>query len=108
MIYAVGLENEMVVDGRRIRTRPDRGLRKLAQETGGGHFELDRKSELGETFSRVAQELHSQYVIGFAPKTLDGKVHQLEVRVKKPGLTARSRRSYVAAKPAAATVTPKR
>jgi Ca-activated chloride channel family protein len=108
MIYAIGLENEMVVNGRRIRSRPDRGLRKLAQETGGGHFELDRKSELGETFTRVAQELHSQYVLGFAPQTLDGKVHKLEVRVKRPGLTARSRRSYVATKPAPAVVTPKR
>ncbi len=108
MVYAIGLENEMVVGGRRIRTRPDRGLRKLAQETGGGHFELDRSSELGETFTRVAQELHSQYVIGFVPQTLDGKVHKLELRVKRPGLTARGRRSYVATKPAPATVSPKR
>ena len=43
----------------------------------------------------MAQELHSQYVLGFAPAT-DGKLHKLEVRVKKPGMTARARKTYLA------------
>jgi hypothetical protein len=47
----------------------------------------------------VAQELHSQYVVGFSPALLDGKIHKLELRVKRPGLTARARKSYVAAPP---------
>jgi Ca-activated chloride channel homolog len=71
-------------------------LKVVAEETGGGFFELTKKDELGPTFTRVAQELHSQYVIGFSPAALDGKIHKLEVRVKRPGLTARSRKSYVA------------
>jgi VWFA-related protein len=96
MIYAIGLESEMNIDGRRVRTRPDRGLRKLAEETGGGYFELERTADLGPTFTRVAQELHSQYVIAFSPQTLDGKVHQLEVRLNRPGLNPRARKSYVA------------
>ena len=104
MVYAIGLESEMSYDGRRIRTRPDRGLKKLADETGGGYFELKRTDELGSTFSRVAQELHAQYVLGFSPQALDGKVHSLEVRVLRPGFTARSRKSYVAAAEGAAPV----
>lgn len=96
MVYAIGLESEMVVDGRRFRTRPDRGLKRLAEETGGGYFELERTDELGATFTRVAQELHSQYVLAFVPQTLDGKVHELEVRLTRPGLTARARKSYLA------------
>jgi hypothetical protein len=36
-------------------------------------------------------------VMGFTPTQLDGKVHKLLVRIKKPGMTARARRSYVAA-----------
>jgi VWFA-related protein len=109
MIYAIGLESEMNVQGRWIRSRPDRGLRKLAEETGGGYFELERTSELGPTFTRVAQELHSQYVVAFSPQALDGKVHQLEVRLTKPGLNPRARKSYVATSEApAATAKPKR
>jgi hypothetical protein len=83
-----------------VRTRPDRGLKKLAEETGGGYFELKSTDELGPTFTRVAQELHSQYSLAFAPAT-DGKIHKLDVNVKKPGMTARARRSYQA--PGAAT-----
>ena len=97
MIYAIGLESNFFDGVRMTRSKPDAGLRKLADETGGGYFELKKTAELGPTFSRVAQELHSQYVIGFAPTQLDGRVHRLSLRVKKPGLTPRARRSYVAA-----------
>jgi Ca-activated chloride channel family protein len=99
MVYAVGLENEYMNGNQRVRTSPDRGLKRLAEETGGGFFLLKKKDELGPTFTRVAQELHSQYVMGFSPETLDGKIHKLEVRVKKPGMTARARKSYVATAP---------
>ena len=97
MVYAIGLVNEFFNGQQRVRTSPDKGLKKLAEDTGGGYFELKRTADLGTTFTRVAQELHSQYVLGFSPETLDGKVHKLEVRVKKSGMTARARKTYVAA-----------
>jgi Ca-activated chloride channel family protein len=97
MIYAIGLESRYFDGQRMVRSRPDSGLRKIADETGGGYFELTKTAELSPTFTRVAQELHSQYVIGFTPMLLDGKVHKLVVRMRQPGMTARARRSYVAA-----------
>ena len=103
MVYAIGLESEYFNGQQRVRTRPARGLRRLADETGGGFFELKKKDELGPTFTRVAQELHSQYLLGFTPQLLDGKVHKLEVKVRKPGMSVRGRRSYVAAPPASTT-----
>jgi Ca-activated chloride channel homolog len=97
MIYAIGLESVyMGAPGRMVRTRPAGGLRRIADETGGGYFELKKTEELGPAFTRVAQELHSQYLLGFTPKNLDGKVHKLEVRSKNPSNKARARRSYVA------------
>jgi Ca-activated chloride channel family protein len=96
MIYAIGLQSEYFDGARMVRSKPDSGLRRLADETGGGYFELKQTSDLGPTFSRVAQELHSQYVLGFQPQQLDGKVHKLLVKLKQPGMTARARRSYVA------------
>jgi Ca-activated chloride channel family protein len=101
MVYSVGMENEYMNGNQRVRTSPDRGLRRLSDETGGGFFMLKKKDELGSTFTRIAQELHSQYVMGFTPETLDNKIHKLEVRLKKPGMTARARRSYLAAAPSA-------
>jgi Ca-activated chloride channel family protein len=96
MIYAIGLESEYFNGQRMVRTRPDRGLRRLAEETGGGYFELKKTDELAPTFTRVAQELHSQYTLGFTPATLDGKEHKLVVRMKQPGMNARARRTYIA------------
>jgi Ca-activated chloride channel homolog len=112
MVYAVGLESRVPYGGRRaplpgrggltmeprmIRQKPDEGLSKIAAETGGGYFELTEAQDLRSAFSRVADELHRQYALGFEPTTLDGKVHKIEVRVRKSGLKARARKSYVAA-----------
>lgn len=94
MIYAIGFHS--LILGR--RTRPDPGLKKLAGETGGGYFELSDAADLGDTFTRVADELHRQYVLGFTPTVLDGKVHKLDVRVKLPGMKVRARKTYVASK----------
>ena len=97
MVYAIGLESNFFNGQRMVRSEPDSGLKKIADETGGGYFELKKTADLAPTFTRVAQELHAQYVMGFTPMQLDGKVHRLSVRVKKPGMTARARRSYLAA-----------
>ncbi|MGE4055120.1 MAG: VWA domain-containing protein [Vicinamibacterales bacterium] len=96
MVYAIGLEMNYFDGVRQVRSRPDGGLRRIAEETGGGYFELEETADLAPTYTRVAQELHSQYVIGFAPETLDGRVHELEVEVKRGNMTARARRSYIA------------
>ncbi len=101
MIYAIGLQVTYFNGQQRVRTSPDRGLKKLAEDTGGGYFELKRSADLGETFTRVANELHSQYVLGFSPEVRDGRVHKLEVRVKKGGMNARARKTYLAAAPTA-------
>jgi VWFA-related protein len=75
---------------------PDEGLAKIAAVTGGGYFELTSTSDLAATFSRVADELHRQYALGFSPDKLDGKMHTIEVHVSGEGMTARARKSYLA------------
>jgi VWFA-related protein len=97
MIYAIGLQSEFFNGQRMTRSRPSPVLRKLADETGGGFFELKKTAELAPTFTRVAQELHSLYALGFSPANLDGKEHKLEVRAKT-GMTVRARRSYIASR----------
>jgi VWFA-related protein len=76
--------------------KPDEGLPKIAAATGGGYYELTSTDNLRSTFARVADELHHQYVLGFTPGVLDGKMHPLEVRLADPGMTARARKSYLA------------
>jgi VWFA-related protein len=76
--------------------RPDPSLSIVAEDTGGGYFELTRADDLGSTFARVADELHHQYAIGFEPLRFDDKMHKLEVRVNQKGTKVRARKEYFA------------
>jgi VWFA-related protein len=96
MVYAIGLQSVYFNGQRMVRSAPDRSLKKIAEETGGGYFELKKTDELAPTFTRVAQELHSLYTIGFSPSVLDGKEHKLDVKMKQTSMTARARKGYVA------------
>ena len=96
IVYAIGLQSVYFNGQRMVRSQPDRSLKKIAEETGGGYFELKKTDELGPTFSRVAQELHSLYTLGFQPAVLDGKEHKLDVKMKQTTMTARARKTYVA------------
>jgi Ca-activated chloride channel family protein len=87
---AAGLQAMMTAD------LPDPGLARVAEETGGGYAEIRYGQDLGAAFTRVADELHSQYLIGYAPPKRDGKVHQVDVRVSARGMKPRGRKSYVA------------
>jgi Ca-activated chloride channel family protein len=75
-------------------------LQRLAAETGGGVAFLGPTTDVNSTATWIASELHHQYLLGFVPPKLDGKSHELEVRVKRPNLTVRARRSYLAPPPA--------
>ncbi len=106
MIYGIGMRSRMArrapigpidIQAAMIADLPDPGLGLAAEQTGGGYLEIRPTQDLGEAFARVVDELHSQYLIGFAPPKRDGKVHDLEVRVvSQRGLKPRARKNYVA------------
>jgi Ca-activated chloride channel family protein len=91
-VGAGGLQAMLMAD------MPDPGLARVAEETGGGYIEIRLGQDLGAAFAAVADELHTQYLLGFAPSKRDGKVHDISVRVAKSGLKPRARKSYVAPK----------
>ena len=84
--------------GRSQMEGPDEGLPKIAAATGGGYFELTSTKDLAFTFSRVADELHHQYALGFTPEKLDGKMHDLTVKLSRPDVTVRARKRYLASR----------
>jgi len=86
MVYAIGLE------GRGLSAK----LVNLINQTGGGHFDLPRADDVGSAFARLIEELQQQYLVGFTPSALDGRTHQLEVRVKRPGLHVQAPKQFVA------------
>ena len=93
MLYVVGLTTRPGADD------PPRDLKRaagVATVTGGGYFYMRPTDDLASAFQRISDELHHQYLLGFSPKTLDGKTHKLDVRMKRADLKARARKSYVA------------
>jgi Ca-activated chloride channel homolog len=92
MIYGIGLRAQFMGQS----TSPDRNLRRLADQTGGGYFELRRTADLGPTFTRVVQELRALYVLGFSPENLDGREHRIRVATRDSRMKVRARERYVA------------
>ena len=74
-----GLQAMMLAD------MPDPGLARVAEESGGGYIEIRLGQDLGAAFAEVADELHTQCLLGFAPPKRDGKVHDISVRVPEGG-----------------------
>ena len=108
MVYAIGLRATVLqgpggvrggigsLGGSMTSLRPDPGLATIADDTGGGYFDLTRAENLGQTFADVADELHHQYALGFEPSRLDNRMHKIEVRVTGKGAKVRSRKEYFA------------
>jgi Ca-activated chloride channel homolog len=109
MIYAIGMRSRRArpmtpglgpggLQAMLAADLPDPGLARVAEETGGGYLEIRPGDDLGAAFAAVADELHTQYLIGFVPPKKDGKVHDIDLRVAAAGTKPRARRSYVADK----------
>ena len=109
MIYGVGMRSRSTrsmppgigpggLQAMVMADMPDPGLARVAEETGGGYTEIRFGEDLGSAFAGVADELHTQYLLGFAPPRRDGKVHGINVRVTLAGLKPRARKSYLAPK----------
>jgi len=73
-------------------------MRQLAQETGGRSFFPARIEDLNGVYSQIADELASQYTIGYTSKNPknDGAFRRVVVQVARPGLTPRTKRGYYA------------
>jgi Ca-activated chloride channel homolog len=110
MVYAIGLQTTVLMGpnprggmgsmtGSMTSVRPDPGLARIAEDSGGGYFELTRAENLATTFAAVADELHHQYALGFEPPKLDDRMHKLDIRVNRHGLNVRARKEYFAARP---------
>jgi len=94
ILFAVGLrDSASTTQGFR---QHDYSLRSLAQTTGGRVFFVDSAAELPAIYNQIADELASQYTIGYVSRNTsrDGAWRQISVRINQPGVVARTRAGY--------------
>jgi Ca-activated chloride channel homolog len=73
-------------------------LRQFSQETGGRSFFPNQASDLNNVYGQIADELSSQYTVGYTSKNAkrDGSWRRVVVRVSRPNVTARTKQGYFA------------
>ena len=94
-IYTIGLQPRETSALRGFR-EAEFVLRQLAQETGGRAFFASKIEDLKDVYAQIADELSSQYSMGYASKNprRDGAFRRLVVQVGRPNSTARTKRGY--------------
>jgi VWFA-related protein len=72
-------------------------LKELAARSGGEVYRTDKDQNLDQAFALVAEQLRRQYSIGYYPESVleTGKRIKLKVRVTRPKVIVRARKSYV-------------
>ena len=94
VIYSIGLRQGEIA--RREFKEAEFVLKQLSTETGGKAFFPTDARELPKIYQSIWDELSSQYAIAYSstnPKR-DGAWRRIQVRVMKPGLTARTKQGY--------------
>jgi VWFA-related protein len=79
------------VDGKKI-------LERISKETGGRFFEITKKQLVGDSYASIADELRTQYSLGFTPdKDAAGEgYHRVVLQVKKKDMAVQTRAGYYA------------
>ena len=75
----------------------DQYLHQLSEKTGARLYKANDRAQLATAFSKIAEQLRSQYSLGYYPKVAakTGERRLIKVRVDQPDLAVRARESYV-------------
>jgi Ca-activated chloride channel homolog len=94
-IYAVAIDSS---DRRPINTRVNpEALREITNQSGGTTEVVHDSGDLDAATARIAEELNSQYVLGYSPPHgADGRYHSIRVRMTNSAYRVRARNGYVA------------
>ena len=75
-------------------------LHELSDETGG--FAVINRNDFSTAFDRIVRDNSTYYVLAYYPAAdKPGKLHKIDVRVNRPGVSVRARKAYMTPKAAA-------
>jgi Ca-activated chloride channel homolog len=96
-IYTIALRSQEPSQSKGFR-EAEFVMRQLAQETGGRSFFPNRIEDLAGVYSQIADELSSQYTIGYTSKNQmrNGAWRRVIVQIMRPNATPRTKKGYYA------------
>lgn len=105
-IYTITLRSKYLVTqaaqrGHTYFSQSEFGMKALAQETGARSFFPSDIAELSGIYSAIAEELATQYALGYSSKNprMDGSYRRVIVRIAdRPNTRTRTRAGYMAAR----------
>jgi Ca-activated chloride channel family protein len=97
-VYAIAIDSP---GSQPINTRVNpQALREISSGSGGRADVVRTTAELADATTRIAEELNSQYVLGYSsPRSQDSQYHSIRVRVRGSGYRVRARNGYVGGSP---------
>ena len=110
-VYTIALQSHIAslrpAGTKRMFSDADYSMKTLARETGAESYFPTTVAQLKGVYDTIAQELSSQYSIGYSPSNarVDGRYRRIVVRVTtNPHYRPRTRTGYTADAPARASV----
>lgn len=81
-----------------VRTRGDKVLEQLADETGGRAFFPSKVEDVAHAFSTIENELRSQYALSYKPADFvaDGRYRSIRIAAANKNIVIRARKGYFA------------
>lgn len=88
-LFGVSTKNFTGITSGMVEGSDDKNLRRVCEETGGQLFLPSQKAQLFQSFTNVAADLRSEYVLFYTPKNQERTGKRRDVDVKMIGVKGR-------------------
>lgn len=98
IIYSIEVSDRMYYPARGMFYSGDSVLKKLSDDTGGRVIEVKANRDVSRAFQEIADELRTQYLLGYTPTNTrhNGAFRKLQVKVRNQDYKIQARRGYYA------------
>lgn len=98
IVYSVAVIDRGFYFGHGVGFSGDSVLKKLSEETGGHVVRVERRGDTAAAFEEIAQELRTQYSLGYTPSNSkrNGTFRKIRLRVAQGDYKIQARRGYYA------------
>jgi VWFA-related protein len=98
IIYSIEVSDRMYYPARGMFYSGDSVLKKLSDDTGGRVIEVKANRDVSRAFDEIANELRTQYLLGYVPSNArhNGGFRKIQVKVPNQDYKIQARRGYYA------------